>query len=100
MNFIITRIFACALILYGYIVTRRSAILRITFGIFWIYALGAGSAPSKAQSSPAPGEKKPEQVTQPINFRQPEPLDFDDHTGYVSIFDGTCPSLKSKMRLK
>jgi hypothetical protein len=27
-------------------------------------------------------------IVQPINFRQPAPLDFDDHAGYVRIFDG------------
>jgi hypothetical protein len=68
---------------------RRSTTFSISFGIVWMIALGGGSAASQAQSNPAPGNKKTEQVVQPINFRQPEPLDFDDHTGYVSIFDGT-----------
>ena len=68
---------------------RRSTTFSISFGIVWMVALAGGSAASQAQSNPAPGEKKTEQVVQPINFRQPEPLDFDDHTGYVSIFDGT-----------
>ena len=68
---------------------RRSTAFSISFGVVWMIALGGGSAASQAQSNPAPAEKKTEQVVQPINFRQPEPLDFDDHTGYVSIFDGT-----------
>src|ERR1700693_515237 len=68
---------------------RRSTTFSISFGIVWMIALAGGSASSQAQSNPAPDEKKTEQVVQPINFRQPEPLDFDDHTGYVSIFDGT-----------
>ena len=65
---------------------RRSTAFSISCGVVWMMALGGGSATSQAQSNPAPAEKKTEQVVQPINFRQPEALDFDDHTGYVSIF--------------
>ena len=69
-------------------VIRRSTMSRIALGIACMIAFGGASAVSQAQSRPTPDEKKPEQVQQPINFRQPAPLDFDDHVGYVSIFDG------------
>lgn len=31
---------------------------------------------------------KPEAVAQPSRFHEPDPLDFNDHTGFVQIFDG------------
>jgi hypothetical protein len=73
---------------YGRALTRRSGIFRIFWLIVWTIAVGAGSTASDAQSNPTPAERKTEQVVQPINFRQPAPLDFDDHVGYVRIFDG------------
>jgi hypothetical protein len=66
----------------------RLTVFRITLVVGWMIALGASSAVSEAQLTLA-GEKQLPQAVQPINFRQPEPLDFDDHAGYVSIFDGT-----------
>jgi hypothetical protein len=71
------------------VVVRRFTIFRIAWVIVCMTALGGGPAVSRAQSSSIPDEKKAEQTMQPINFRQPEPLDFDDHRGYVSMFDGT-----------
>lgn len=73
----------------AWVVTRRSAIVPIALFIAWTIALGGGPAVSFAQTNPAPDEKKKEPVVQPINFRQPDPLDFDDHVGYARIFDGT-----------
>src|SRR3984893_11668893 len=63
---------------YGLAVIRRSTVFRIAWGIVWTIALGGGSTVSESQSN----------SIQPINFRQPDPLDFDDHAGYVRIFDG------------
>src|SRR3984893_3735563 len=63
---------------YGLAVIRRSTVFRIAWVIVWTIALGGGSTVSEAQSN----------SIQPINFRQPDPLDFDDHAGYVRIFDG------------
>ena len=97
MNFILTRIFACVLILCGYIVTRRSTILRITFGIFWMFALGGGSVVSQAQRSPALLEKKPEQVMQSINFGQPEPL-FSCDTALFGQKPGVAYPLASRYK--
>ena len=51
--------------------------------------LGAGPGVSHGQSNLTPHANKPEQIAQPINFRQPAPLDFEDHVGYFQIFDGT-----------
>jgi hypothetical protein len=78
---------------YGLAVTRRSGIFRIFWVIVWTIAVGGGSTVSGAKSNSTPAERKTEQVVQPINFRQPAPLDFEDHVGYVRIFDGT--SLKN-----
>ena len=74
---------------YGLALTRRSAIFRILWVMVWTIAVAGGSTVSKAQSNSAPAERKTEQVVQPINFRQPALLDFEDHVGYVRIFDGT-----------
>ena len=63
---------------------RHSTIFRIARIIVCMVALGAN-----AQSNLTPDASKPEQIVQPINFRQPAPLDFEDHVGYVQIFDGT-----------
>src|SRR6202158_2290009 len=67
----------------------QSTIYRIAWATVWTIALGDGSKVSEAQSIYIPAEKRTEQVVQPINFRQPDPLDFDDHVGNVRIFDGT-----------
>jgi hypothetical protein len=72
----------------GLAVTCRSTILRIALGIVWIIAFSGGSAVSHAQSNPPPEEENTKPAVQPINFRPPEPLDFDDHVGYARIFDG------------
>ena len=66
----------------------RSTTLRITLAAAGMIAAAGISVASQAQSSSAPDQKKTEPVVQPINFRQPEPLDFDDHVGYARIFDG------------
>ncbi|MGB6826948.1 MAG: DUF1080 domain-containing protein [Terracidiphilus sp.] len=53
---------------------------------------GQAQAPATAQpaaNTAAPVAKKPA----PAGFHQPDPIDFNDHTGYVQIFDGT--SLKN-----
>ena len=61
---------------------------RIVLFFIWMAASAGLSGILWAQARPAADEKKPEQVQQAISFRQPAPLDFDDHSGYVSIFDG------------
>jgi hypothetical protein len=73
---------------YGLAVARRSGIFRIFWVIVWTIAVGGGSTLSEAQSNSTPAERKTQQVVQPINFRQPAPQDFEDHVGYVRIFDG------------
>ena len=53
---------------------------------------GQGQTPAKAQpaaNAAAPETKKPAHT----GFSQPDPIDFNDHTGYVAIFDGS--SLKN-----
>jgi hypothetical protein len=40
--------------------------------------------------NPAPtAEKKDKRIDRGYGFYEPEPIDFQDHTGYVQIFDGT-----------
>jgi Domain of Unknown Function (DUF1080) len=51
-------------------------------------AFCAVAAVSWAESPAAAGEQSPVQLPAAINFRPPTPLDFVDHAGYVSIFDG------------
>jgi Domain of Unknown Function (DUF1080) len=72
----------------GRAVNLQSNILRIDWVIVTIVVLNVGLAVSAAQSNSTAAEKGTEQVVQPINFRQPAPLDFDDHVGYERIFDG------------
>ena len=74
---------------YGRALTHRSGRFRIFWVIVWTIAVGTGSTASEAQSSSVQAEIKIKQLVQPINFRQPAPLDFEDHVGYVRIFDGT-----------
>lgn len=74
---------------YGGAVNLQSNVPSMAWAIVTIIALNAGLTVSAAQSNSTGDEKRTEQVVQPINFRQPAPLDFDDHSGYVRIFDGT-----------
>jgi len=60
----------------------------MTLGMIMAGAFGAVPAVSQAQSQPIRAENAATQTPQAINFRPPDPLDFDDHVGYVSIFDG------------
>jgi hypothetical protein len=54
----------------------------------WASALCGVSGLCWAESHLATDEKRSVQAPLSINFRPPTPLDFDDHAGYVSIFDG------------
>lgn len=45
-------------------------------------SLAAPQAPAAATNQPAPHR------TTSSGFREPDPIDFDDHAGYVQIFDG------------
>lgn len=51
----------------------------------WVCAFGMGAGgQSPASPQPAPPRTEPAGS----RFHEPQPLDFDDHTGFVSIFDG------------
>jgi hypothetical protein len=78
----------------AFAVIRRSTVFRIALISALIMAIGGRPAVSHAQSNPGPGQKESEQVVQPINFRLPEPLDFDDHPGSPSQSLGVFPSRK------
>jgi hypothetical protein len=71
------------------VLVPRLSLFRTALIIVWIITLGGGLLVSQAQSTLAQSEKTTEPAVQPINFRQPDALDFDDHAGYVRIFDGT-----------
>src|ERR1700733_8554992 len=49
-------------------------------------ALGQGTATAIVDAHPLANDKR---VKRDDEFYEPEPLDFNDHTGYVQIFDGT-----------
>jgi Domain of Unknown Function (DUF1080) len=63
-------------------------VTRNVVWLVWASALCSVSALCWAESHPATDEKGPVQAPLSINFRPPSPLEFDDHAGYVSIFDG------------
>jgi hypothetical protein len=51
-------------------------------------ALAAGLTVSGRQAAPRPSGQTPERGRGGMNFTEPSPYDFNDHEGYVSIFDG------------
>ena len=51
------------------------------------------SASAGPQSSTSTGAQPDKRIKRDYGFFEPEPLDFDDHQGYVQIFDGV--SLKN-----
>ena len=68
---------------------------RRVIGLATAFSLGIGlaAAPAGGQQPPAPGAgAQPAAPATPrpggMRFTEPSPLDFDDHEGYVSIFDG------------
>jgi len=64
----------------------RSVILVLAV----LTGLSASAAP---QSSTSTGAQPDKRIKRDYGFFEPEPLDFDDHQGYVQIFDGV--SLKN-----
>ncbi|MGB6305492.1 MAG: hypothetical protein WBF45_17230, partial [Acidobacteriaceae bacterium] len=50
--------------------------------------LGALGALSGATELDAQNAANPTHRLPPPSFRQPAPIDFEDHTGFVQIFDG------------
>ena len=51
-------------------------------------ALVMNTAGMSAQQPPAPSQPPPGGRGGGLNFTQPAPMDFNDHEGYVSLFDG------------
>jgi len=66
--------------------SRRYTLLAAALfvGCFAANSFAQGQAQPAANAS-APAPKKPVHT----GFSQPDPIDFNDHEGYVSIFDGT-----------
>ena len=75
----------------------RRAIVVVAFGFVSALAIPSGLAATQAEAprppeaaaqaqaqAPAAAQPRPGRMT----FTEPSPLDFDDHEGYVSIFDG------------
>jgi len=48
-------------------------------------AAAQGTTQGTAAAGNGPVDKR---IKREFGFHEPEPLDFDDHTGYVQIFDG------------
>ena len=68
---------------------------RRVIGLATAFSLGIGlaAAPADGQQPPAPSagaQPTPPATPRPggMRFTEPSPLDFDDHEGYVSMFDG------------
>ncbi len=60
-----------------------SPILLSAGSIFLIYSL-----PARSQQPPAQGQPGPGRGRGGGGFRQPDPVDFNDHPGWISMFDG------------
>src|SRR6476619_7054705 len=76
----------------------RTGVLGLGIGLGLGLALqaGAGAQQQAPATPPPPGQSQPSQ-TQPappagrgrgMAFTEPSPMDFNDHEGYVSLFDG------------
>ncbi len=74
---------------------RRSAAALAGFALAFAVTHGAGARNEGSPQSSAGGAHAPAAASSPaqgrgrgLQFTEPSPLDFDDHEGYVSIFDG------------
>jgi Domain of Unknown Function (DUF1080) len=65
--------------------TRSRAILVV---MMWMVTFGGSYKSAWAQSHWTPDDPQEPAAQARISLREPEPLDFDDHAGYVSLFDG------------
>ena len=67
--------------------SRRYTLLAAALfvGCFAANSFAHAQAAATGQKAAAPALKKPAHT----GFSQPDPIDFNDHEGYVSIFDGT-----------
>src|SRR6476660_2458110 len=65
-----------------------------TRSVILVLAVLTGLSASSAEQSGGSTASQPDKrIKRDYGFYEPEPLDFDDHQGYVQIFDGV--SLKS-----
>src|SRR6266567_8759195 len=62
----------------------------LTIGLLARPAINAQTAPTAKtpQASSPVGAQPDKRIKRNYGFYEPEPLDFDDHAGYVEIFDG------------
>jgi hypothetical protein len=65
------------------------------FVLAWIATVWAQNQPAATATTPAPAQTQTDQQAKPNisgqrngAFSEPDPLDFADHTGYSSLFDG------------
>ncbi len=65
--------------------------LALTIGLGLMISLGTSAAQQSSTGQSKPGEAPKRADGFPANFpfREPDPMAFGDHTGYVQIFDGT-----------
>jgi Domain of Unknown Function (DUF1080) len=75
----------------SYLPVRRR---RPLFAVALIFMSGTLMAPGQVSpANPSPGSVTMKTPPHSSPFHEPEPLDFDDHDGYVQLFDGA--SLKN-----
>lgn len=80
----------------NYIGCRAAALLGIALtgliGIQWATAQAMPASPSSAASTSSQVPETDKRIKRD-DFYEPEPIDFNDHAGYIQIFDGS--SLKN-----
>lgn len=73
--------------------SRAVTLLLIFTGMLVTSAAAQGTSASGSQAQPATASQPDKRIPRYYGFYEPEPLDFNDHTGYEQIFDGV--SLKN-----
>jgi len=71
-------------------IVRTIALTGISTGLLGIACLGgaAGQQPAQSSSGQTASGPTPKTINISSHFREPDPIDFDEHAGFTSIFDG------------
>src|ERR1700712_2951742 len=67
---------------------REPSMRTIKWVLWLVCVLAAPTARLLAQDSGAANTQPDKRIKRDYGFYEPEPLDFDEHAGYVEIFDG------------
>jgi len=75
--------------------STRTGVLGLGIGVLLGFPIHFAADAMQAQSSAQPAQTQPAQAPAPpagrgrgMAFTEPSPMDFNDHEGYVSLFDG------------